>query len=181
MPQMSQNDSHFEVFSFEMTQNDSFPSHKCPTEHTLSVADETLASPPSPQNDSPGSDPSADGHPANPKPQSAHQVWHDRPPNDAPPQRRACLLSVRAPGSEIQENAMSHACPESTPYRRLPLIAGCHRQHSTVAYQRRSKRFSRPERMARPFEMVRCLRGDEGFTSPSPSDRIQRQSANGRD
>ena len=29
-PQMTQNDSHFEVFSFEMTQNDSFPGQNVP-------------------------------------------------------------------------------------------------------------------------------------------------------
>ena len=90
MPQMSQNDSHFEVFSFEMSQNDSFPGLKCPKEPPLSVDDEPPATPPSPQNDTLGGVPSAAGHPANPKPQSAHQVWHDRPPNDAPLPRRAC-------------------------------------------------------------------------------------------
>ena len=63
MPQMSQNDSHFEVSSFEMTQNDSFPALKCPTEHPLSVADETPETPPSPQNDTLDGDPSAAGHP----------------------------------------------------------------------------------------------------------------------
>ena len=71
MTQMSQNDSHFEVFSFEMTQKDSFHGHKCPTEHTLSVADEPPATPPSPQNDKPDGDPGAAGHPfaAGPLPQ----------------------------------------------------------------------------------------------------------------
>ena len=53
MSQMSQNDSHFEVSSFEMTQNDSFAGLKCPTEHPLSPADESPATPPFPQNDTP--------------------------------------------------------------------------------------------------------------------------------
>ena len=65
MPPMTQNDSHFEVSSFEMTQNDSFLGHKCPTEHPLSVADETPATPPSPQNDTRDGDPSVDGHSIN--------------------------------------------------------------------------------------------------------------------
>ena len=56
MPQMSQNDSHIEVSSFEMSQNDSFSGLKCPTEHPLSVADETPATPPSQQNDTPDGD-----------------------------------------------------------------------------------------------------------------------------
>ena len=63
MTQMTQNDSHFEVSSFEMTQNDSFSGLKCPTEHPLFVADESPATPPSPQNDTPDGDPSAAGHP----------------------------------------------------------------------------------------------------------------------
>ena len=62
MTQMSQNDSHIEVSSFEMSQNDSFPGHKWPTEHPHSMADEPPATPPSPQNDTPDGDRSADGH-----------------------------------------------------------------------------------------------------------------------
>ena len=71
MTQMSQNDSHFEVSSFEMSQNDSFSGLKCPTEHPLSVADESPATPPSPPNDTLDGDPSAAGHPfaAGPLPQ----------------------------------------------------------------------------------------------------------------
>ena len=46
-----------------MTQNDSFSGLKCPKEHTLSVAAEPPATPPSPQNDTPDGDPSVAGHP----------------------------------------------------------------------------------------------------------------------
>ena len=68
---MTQNDSHFEVSSFEMTQNDSFSGYKCPTEHSLSVADGPPATPPYPQSDTPDGDPSTPGHPffAGPLPQ----------------------------------------------------------------------------------------------------------------
>ena len=124
MPQMSQNDSHFEVFSFEMTQNDSFSGLSCPTEHPRSLADEPPATPPSPQNDTPGGDPSADGHLANPKPQSAHQVWHDRSPDDAPPRPRACPQPARTRGPKCRKMQ----CPARLPRLRTVSQTSHHRR-----------------------------------------------------
>ena len=50
---MSHNDSHFEVSSFEMSQNDSLPGYLAAAEHPFSVAGEPVGDPLAPRNDTP--------------------------------------------------------------------------------------------------------------------------------
>ena len=50
---MSHNDSHFEVSSFEMSQNDTLPGYLAAAEHPLSVAGEPVGDPLAPRNDTP--------------------------------------------------------------------------------------------------------------------------------
>ena len=50
---MSHNESHFEVSSFEMSQNDSLPGYLAAAEHPFSVAGEPVGDPLAPRNDTP--------------------------------------------------------------------------------------------------------------------------------